>query len=64
MQKYRVTLILLSAILTLSLTPTLGQTKGKAEIAVIQADGSPRQDPFKASYDFAKVKPMSQVHLD
>ncbi len=64
MQKYRVTLILLSALLTLSLTPALGQTKGKAEIAVIQADGSPRQDPFKASYDFAKVKPMSQAHLD
>lgn len=62
MQSYKVTLILLSALLTLSLAQALGQTKAK--IAVIQADGSPRQDPFKSSYDFAKVKPMSQAHLD
>ena len=37
---------------------------GKARVAVIQASGSPRQDPFMADYDSTKVRPMSQAHLD
>ncbi len=35
-----------------------------AKVAVIQAEGSPRQDAFLASYDFAKVRPQMQAHLD
>lgn len=64
MQRYRWALILLFALLAVNLPQAFGQTKSKAKIAVIQAEGSPRQDLFKADYDFAKVKPMSRAHLD
>jgi len=64
MTKFRLAIVLLAVLVSANATRAPAQTKGKARIAVIQADGSPRQDPFKASYDFAKVKPMSQAHLD
>ena len=40
------------------------QARRAAKVAVIQAEGSPRQDPFMASYDFSKVKPQMEAHLD
>ena len=44
--------------------PAPVQAKGKARIAVIQAESSPRQDPFRAEYDFARVVPMMESHLE
>lgn len=41
-----------------------GQSSGKAKIAVIQASGSPRQDPFMEDYDPAKVRPQSEAHFN
>jgi len=35
-----------------------------AKIAVIQASGLPRQDPFMADYDPSKVRPQSEAHFE
>ena len=40
------------------------QQKGKANIAIIQAEGHPNQDPFMNNYDFSKVRPLMKTHLD
>lgn len=42
---------------------TNGQTKMIAKIAVIQATGSPTEDPFMESYDYSKVKPQMMAHF-
>ena len=41
-----------------------GQNRGTAKVAVIQASSSPRQDPFMADYDPAKVRPQSEFHFN
>lgn len=41
-----------------------GQDNKTAKIAVIQASGSPIQDPFMDSYDFSMVKPQMVAHLN
>ena len=60
---FRFSLILLAAALSGNLSIASGAGR-VAKVAVIQADGSPRQDPFKASFDITKVRPQSQAHLD
>jgi predicted amidohydrolase len=40
------------------------QTRGKAKVAVIQATAEPNQDPFMDDYDFSKVRPGMEAHLD
>lgn len=40
------------------------QTGRTAKIAVIQATGMPRQDPFMADYDPAKVRPQMMAHFN
>ena len=60
----------LPILLLAALLPAVGvdradaQARRAAKVAVIQAEGSPRQDPFMASYDFSKVEPMMEAHLD
>ena len=52
-------------VLVLFYTGTLnGQDRSTAKVAVIQASGSPRQDPFMADYDPAKVRPQSEAHFN
>lgn len=46
------------------LNPLKGQTRRIAKVAVIQGSGSPRQDPFMADYDPAKVRPQSEAHFN
>ena len=40
------------------------QHGGKASIAVIQATGMPRQDPFMGDYDPQKVRPQMMAHFN
>ncbi|HUX97410.1 MAG TPA: nitrilase-related carbon-nitrogen hydrolase [Bacteroidales bacterium] len=40
------------------------QQTRKANIAIIQAEGHPNQDPFMNSYDYSKVRPQMKTHLD
>jgi beta-ureidopropionase len=53
------------ALVPLIMAPALlcAATTGKARVAVIQASGAKRQDPFKAEYDSTKVRPLSEAHL-
>ena len=60
----RLIFILLSALFLITINQTFANPRGKAKVAVIQAERSPRQDPFNASYDFSKVRPMMEAHLD
>ena len=64
MRKYGSALVFCVFLVAVCVAQVSARTKGKAVIAVIQADGSPRQDAFKASYDFTSVEPMSRAHLD
>jgi predicted amidohydrolase len=41
-----------------------GQHSKTAKIAVIQASGSPIQDPFMEDYDYSKVKPQMVAHIN
>ena len=57
--------LFLIPVLVLFYTCTLnGQNRGTAKVAVIQASTSPRQDPFMADYDPAKVRPQSEDHFN
>ncbi|MBW7997740.1 MAG: carbon-nitrogen hydrolase family protein [Candidatus Glassbacteria bacterium] len=58
------TVFLAALCLTGGLASISAAPPGKTKVAVIQATGSPRQDPFKAGYDSTKVRAMSQAHLD
>lgn len=40
------------------------QQKAKAKVAVIQAGGLPRQDPFVEDYDPEKVRPQMMAHFN
>ncbi|HUU27535.1 MAG TPA: carbon-nitrogen hydrolase family protein [archaeon] len=53
----------LTLLLVASATQAFGLTRKSAKVAVIQAEGSPRQDPFKGDYDPAKVRPMMEAHF-
>lgn len=41
-----------------------GQQKKAAKIAVVQATGSPTQDPFMNNYDQSKVRPQMESHIN
>ena len=56
-------LILLVIIFT-GFTDLLAQQSRKANVAVIQAPSSPRQDPFVAEYEFEKVRPQMMAHFN
>lgn len=56
--------IVLTLIFFCSASIAFGQSSGKANIALIQASGSPRQDPFMEDYDPAKVRPQSEAHFN
>ncbi len=62
--KALVYLLIVFVILSFSCSSLFAQQKGKANIAVIQAEGSPRQDPFVAEYDFEKVRPQMMAHFN
>ncbi len=64
MLSYRLKLLPAILLIVGSVPPAAGQGKGKAKIAVIQAEGYTIQDPFMADYDFAKVVPAMEAHLD
>jgi predicted amidohydrolase len=55
----------LTLLLVLSVLPfsAFCQQRGKAKIAVIQASGSPTQDPFTEDYDPEQVRPQMEAHL-
>lgn len=57
-------ILIASLMLTGTHAPLRAAQLGKANVAVIQASSSPRQDPFKAGYDSTKVREMSEAHLD
>ncbi|MEA2063344.1 MAG: hypothetical protein U9P14_06580, partial [Gemmatimonadota bacterium] len=40
-----------------------GQARRTAKVAVIQASGMPNQDPFRADFDPARVRPQSEAHF-
>ncbi len=40
-----------------------GQTKSTAKIAVIQAEGTPIEDPFMENFDVSKVRPLMMEHF-
>jgi len=63
MKHFIPSLIILSALLTTFSSPGQALTRRPAKVAVIQATGSPRQDPFLKTYDPAKVRPMMEAHL-
>ena len=52
------------AVLAVLVSSAAAAPLGKARVAVIQATGSERQDPFVAGYDSTQVRAMSQAHLD
>jgi len=52
------TAVLLLVLLVCSLGTSFGIERRKAKIAVIQVSALPRQDPFMANYDPAKVRPQ------
>ncbi len=58
------TLLLVMALSLILSLPLCGQTRGTAKIAIIQASGLPRQDPFKGDYDPAKVRPQMMAHFN
>ncbi len=65
MRRGRAAAFLLPLLLVVAAAPAPGQPpKSEARIAVIQTESSPRQDPFKSDYDFTKVAPMMQSHLE
>ena len=64
MLRDRAASFIISVLLVAVAAPAPGQAKGKARIAVIQTESSPRQDPFKSDYDFSKVAPMMQAHIE
>ena len=55
---------LLVSLCIMSLSNSYCQPSKKANIAVIQASGSPIQDPFMDSYDPTLVRPQMEAHLD
>ncbi|MFH1071677.1 MAG: carbon-nitrogen hydrolase family protein [Candidatus Glassbacteria bacterium] len=62
---WRSTLLLTILVSAIALPlPASPDAARKTKVAVIQADGSPKQDPFKAGFDLSKVRPQSQAHLD
>ncbi|MBN2287885.1 MAG: hypothetical protein JXQ83_01035 [Candidatus Glassbacteria bacterium] len=64
MKQLSLLLILPAALALLSAGPLECSPRRTAKIAVIQATGMPRQDPFMADYDPAKVRPQMNAHLD
>ena len=58
------TLVFLLTLLLASSGPLCGATRQTAKIAVIQASGMPRQDPFMADYDPAKVRPQMMANFN
>ncbi len=56
--------LLFSVLCFLSAGPACAQASRKANIAVIQASGTPREDPFMEDYDPSRVRPLSEAHMD
>jgi len=57
-------LVVLTALGLAAAGPLSGSDRGTARIAVIQASGLPRQDPFKGNYDPARVRPQMMAHFN
>lgn len=55
---------LLLTLLFISIATSYCQTSKKANIALVQASGSPIQDPYMESYDPTLVRPQMEAHLD
>ena len=56
-------LILMAAAVQLDAASSL-PARGKAKVAVIQVEGADREDAFLKNFDYNKVRPKSQAHLD
>lgn len=64
MKPRNLTLVFLLALLLGTSELHSGPARRTAKIAVIQATALPRQDPFMADYDPAKVRPQMMAHFN
>lgn len=62
--KFQKITLVLSVLCMIYSANASSQASKKANIAVIQASGSPTQDPFMEDYDPAKVRPLTEAHMD
>ncbi|MBI5008866.1 MAG: family 20 glycosylhydrolase, partial [Bacteroidia bacterium] len=58
------TISLVFCLLAAACSPLFSQLSKTAKIAVIQAQGHPKQDPFMNSYDYSRVRPQMDDHLN